>query len=230
MDNNVDIQYFNDHKVWADLDGIQGIGFDENENIVYGNPEHADLAKLIKLMIEYEKPGSNHRLLDRQIQKIKESHPDYHVVGKEKPLEYYRIIDVTKQINDIMIDAEKKYADYYYLSNTVKYLKYLTLVGPKMKYDLKEKDEFLKHSLYIYDGEIVDRDVLGNIVYGYLGKVMGIAEIPMYAVPGIEQIVKGTSDISWYHSYFDDPRDQVRIKQGADIYDYWHQGQTRKYL
>ena len=121
-----------------------------------------------------------------------------------------------------MKDAEKQYAIYYYAPDAMKYLTFLLLVAPNMKYDLKSKDEFLAHSLYIYDGEIVDRDVLGNIVYGYLGRVMGINELPLYTVPGLEQIYKNTSDPNWGYSYYDDPRDQARIMQGVDIYDLWH--------
>ena len=222
IEENADIAYFNNNKAWADLNGLQGIGFDANGDIVYGNPEHKDLAKLIQLMIEYEKPGANQQLIERQIEKIKATHPDYDVVGKEKTLEYYQIIDITDRLNEIMKDAEKQYAIYYYAPDAMKYLTFLLLVAPNMKYDLKSKDEFLAHSLYIYDGEIVDRDVLGNIVYGYLGRVMGINELPLYTVPGLEQIYKNTSDPNWGYSYYDDPRDQARIMQGVDIYDLWH--------
>ena len=88
IEENADIAYFNNNKAWADLNGLQGIGFDANGDIVYGNPEHKDLAKLIQLMIEYEKPGANQQLIERQIEKIKAAHPDYDVVGKEKTLEY----------------------------------------------------------------------------------------------------------------------------------------------
>lgn len=39
---------------------------------------------------------------------------------------------------------------------------------------------------------------------------------------GYAQVKAGTSDIRYFSSYGDDPRDQARIVQGISIYNKWH--------
>ena len=222
IEENADISYFNNGKVWADLNSLQGIGITDDGTIIMGKQLDPLNEEMLRLKLEYMKPNSDKTKILKRINEIKSQRSDLNTVRYEEPLEYYRIVDITDRLNEIMKDAEEKYSYLADDQSIFKYLTFMFLVAPHMKYDLKRKEEFLAHSLYIYDGEIIDRDVLGNIVYGYLGRVMGISELPLYSVPGLEQVFDGTYDPNWGYSYFDDPRDQVRIMQGVNIYDSWH--------
>ena len=87
-------------------------------------------------------------------------------------------------------------------------------------YDIKYWPEFQEHSFFIFDGEIVSRDDLGNILYGYLGKTRNYFGLTLEAFAGVNQAKKSKPRLEWIGSFFDDPRDQKRILQG--IYIYWN--------
>ncbi|MNY23198.1 hypothetical protein D3C86_1568520 [compost metagenome] len=48
------------------------------------------------------------------------------------------------------------------------------LVKNKAPLDLKNQPYWREYRHFIYNGEVVDNDVPGNIVYGYMGKVLGL--------------------------------------------------------
>lgn len=72
--------------------------------------------------------------------------------------------------------------------------------------------------LYVFDGEIVSRDALGNILYGYLGKVCGLNGLELAGGAGLNQISSGNSNPLWFWTLFDDPRDSSRIREGIQLY------------
>ena len=74
----------------------------------------------------------------------------------------------------------------------------------------------------MFNGEIVDKDAPGNIMYGYMGKAYGIPDIVLYAAAGYAQISAGTSKLSFWNSFFDDPMDQDNIRRGIEIYETVH--------
>lgn len=64
-------------------------------------------------------------------------------------------------------------------------------------------------------------ETIGNFHYGYVGSsCFGVTTLKTFA--GLAQIVSGTSDMSYYDSYFDDPADQEDIQWGINIYNAEH--------
>jgi hypothetical protein len=66
---------------------------------------------------------------------------------------------------------------------------------------------------YYWTGEVI-----GNFHYGYTGATV-FPDIILLSAAGLVQIISGTSDISYWSSYFDDPLDQTYIQSGIDSYD-----------
>lgn len=73
------------------------------------------------------------------------------------------------------------------------------------KYDIKHGDPSMEHA--------------GNFNYGAMGRAAGLSEFELKAGGGFQQIRDGTSDVSFYNSYADDPVDQHYIEKGIDYYD-----------
>ena len=64
-------------------------------------------------------------------------------------------------------------------------------------------------------------ETIGNFHYGYVGhSVFGSDTLKRAA--GLIQIISGTSDFSFWNSYFDDPRDTEDIQWGIDVYNQEH--------
>jgi hypothetical protein len=57
-----------------------------------------------------------------------------------------------------------------------------------------------------------------NFNYGLTGRAAGFSELILRINAGIYRIRTGTSSLSFYDSYFDDPKDQKYIKKGIDYY------------
>lgn len=55
---------------------------------------------------------------------------------------------------------------------------------------------------------------IGNIHYGYVGIAADIPGVTLRSAAGLAQIMAGTYKMSYWSSYFDDPRDQVEINRG----------------
>ncbi len=65
---------------------------------------------------------------------------------------------------------------------------------------------------FYYSGEII-----GNFHYGYTGATV-FPDTVLLSAAGLVQIISGTSDISFWDSYFDDPMDQTWIEEGIRVY------------
>ena len=100
-------------------------------------------------------------------------------------------------------------------------LPFRRLVGNASIMDLKNQPEW-QHSACIYDGEIVDQDAMGNINYGFFGRHCNIPEVVLIAGAGYAQISAGTSDLDFWITFGDDPRDCYRVIQRIDIYEQCH--------
>ena len=88
--------------------------------------------------------------------------------------------------------------------------------------DLKNQPEW-QRSAYIYNGELVSQDALGNINYGYFGTFCNFPKIVLIAAGGFAQYrSSGNVNLEFWYSLNDDPRDTFRVLQGIDIYDLWH--------
>ena len=84
--------------------------------------------------------------------------------------------------------------------------------------DLKNQSEW-QNSAFIYDGEVVSQDALGNINYVYFGKYCNFPDSVLISAGGVAQVLAGHSKIEHIYAFFDDPRDTYRIMQGMDIYE-----------
>ena len=80
------------------------------------------------------------------------------------------------------------------------------LVRGKAVLDLKNRAQYKTNSTYIFEGEIVDADALGNIVYGYIGEYLGIPRWVLLSGGGFDQTVTGTASEEFYEYNFDDPK------------------------
>lgn len=64
-------------------------------------------------------------------------------------------------------------------------------------------------------------ETIGNFHYGYVGSTC-FGETTLKTAAGFVQILSGTSDISYWNSYFDDPADQEDIQWGINVYNNEH--------
>lgn len=64
-------------------------------------------------------------------------------------------------------------------------------------------------------------ETIGNFHYGYVGSVF-FGETTLKSAAGFIQILSGTTDIKYFNSYFDDPRDQKDIQWGINRYSAEH--------
>lgn len=64
-------------------------------------------------------------------------------------------------------------------------------------------------------------DVINNVHYGYVGRVLFSESMLLIAGGGV-QILTGTSDLGYWNSNFDDPRDQYMISYGVNLWDQAH--------
>lgn len=90
------------------------------------------------------------------------------------------------------------------------------------KWDLKQKNEWQQSSLYYFEGELVDSDAPGNIMFGYMGKAYGIPNDVLHLGAGYAQISAGTSSWDWLTTFGDDPIDSNNIDRGISFYNKWH--------
>lgn len=88
-------------------------------------------------------------------------------------------------------------------------------VKNKGPWDYKQK---LKGNYYTLFGEVVSKQDIGNIHYGYVGTALGVSAVTLLKAAGVAQIKAGTSEWKYWWSNFDDPRDQDMIRWGIKLY------------
>lgn len=126
--------------------------------------------------------------------------------------------DVTEKLNNYMRNAASNYSDMrdrYWVENL---MDFKNLVANKQEMDLKNQPEW-QNSAFIYDGELVSQDALGNINYGYFGKYCNFPDSVLMAGAGVAQLMDGNRKLEFYITLFDDPRDSYRVLQGIEIYE-----------
>ena len=143
-----------------------------------------------------------------------------------KPYTYYEMgRDTTDEILELMGVTEKKYAEQKKRGWVLNLDFFKNVVNNNGELDLKNLSAYQTNATYVFDGEIVDRDALGNITYGYFGRYLRIPILFLLYGAGYAQYKAGTSNWDFFFSYGDDPRDQYRIMQGILLYDRLHEQQ-----
>ena len=173
-------------------------------------PEDSEERERIQVEIDRldeENKENNYELLSV----VSDSSYDFYVLGE----------DVTEQFNAYMRQTEVNYAHMHNRPWIANLKDFYLLVRGHGEMDLKNQPEW-NHSAYIYDGELVSQDSLGNINYGYFGKFCNFPDAILICAGGVAQILAGNSSIEFYYTAFDDPRDTFRVLQGIDIYNLWH--------
>lgn len=130
-------------------------------------------------------------------------------------------VDITDKLNTAMrINAAtlNKYKSNENYIKTVVY--FIDKVKPGGEWDFKSQDEWAldSNTTYVYNGTELRYDDIGNIHYGYVGRVIFNSKILLVA-GGVVQIYAHTSDWSYWRTNFDDPRDQWAIQFGSAIWD-----------
>ena len=242
-----EIRYFdnNGQRVWADMSTLQGIGVLPDGTYINttGDADADTLYEIIRAEaageISAEEAIWEKAKLARQIavneypedmEEQNELYRDRLVAFLNRDISYFtETPDVTERMEEIMKTAEKAMGDYIFqqylmegaaTDNEVSFFRRMvTDHGP---YDIKYWPEFQAHSFFIFDGEIVSRDALGNILYGYLGKSRDFFNLTLKAFAGINQFGKTRTHLGTIGSFFDDERDQQRIIQGIKIFHRTH--------
>lgn len=79
--------------------------------------------------------------------------------------------------------------------------------------------------MYVLNGELVDKDAPGNIMYRYMGKAYNIPEYILYLAAYYAQISAGTTNPQFLvNTYGDDPIDQKNIERGIKWFNYIYGG------
>ena len=131
---------------------------------------------------------------------------------------YYFGGDVTDKLDEYMKNAAANYADMhnrYWVENVVEFYQ-LVRNGGEM--DLKNQPMW-QNSAYIFDGEIVSQDALGNINFGFFGSYCNFPQSVLMAGAGYAQWRGGNWEWGFITTLLDDPRDTYRVFQGIDIYE-----------
>ena len=237
-----DIRYFdnNGQRVWADMSTLQGIGvLPDGTYINTTGDAYADtLYEIIRAEAageisteeaRWRKTALARKIAENEVpkggMKREKAFKRYLAVFSARTIDYYQIPDYTKQVDLYMRWAESVCIQMLQddgLSADEESLQknklFAFLVMPGGPFDLKELPIFQAHSLFIYNGEIVSRDMFGNYLYGYLGKVLGYDDDTLQKMAGSVQKATGTSDENWEGTDGDDPRDRERIQQGIQWY------------
>lgn len=192
-------------------------------------PENAKLydKQLLELMQRRDELEEGSRERARVEDKIDEIYHASNASTREvypyQPYTFYVLgEDITDRLNEYMRQTE---VDYAYMHNRpwVENLKdFYLLVRGHGEMDLKNQPEW-KHSAYIYNGELVSRDALGNINYGYFGTFCNFPKMVLIAAGGFAQWRASRKvNLEFWYTLNDDPRDTFRVLQGIDIYNLWH--------
>ena len=137
-------------------------------------------------------------------------------------------VDITRKLNTEMkkntaLLAQNAIENRYMPALTILY--FVDHVRPGGEWDFKSREDWGLRSdtIYLYNGLKLRFDDIGNIHYGYVGRVLFSRE-QLLVAGGAVQILAGTSEWAYWKSNFDDPRDQWAIRYGSDLWD-WEVGQ-----
>lgn len=157
----------------------------DGELVVPENAKFYDrqLLELMRQRDELEEGSREREQIEAEIDEIyRMSNSETREVYPYRSYDFYVLgEDVTERLNEYMRQTEVNYAhmhDRPWVDN----LKDL-LVRGHGEMDLKHQPEW-QHSAYIYDGELVSQNALGNINYGYFGTFCNFPKLVLIAAGG----------------------------------------------
>ncbi len=222
--------------VHIEIDGTQyawnehtflAVVMDETEAFI--TPENLlqydeEMLELMRQRDELAVGDSRRDEIEAEIDNIKESADEQTLfVNPVHSYEYYFFGgDITEQLNTLMAQIKEDYVYMHERTWMENLLEFKRLVQNSGDLDLKNQPEW-QHSAFIYDGELLDQDALGNINYGFFGAYCNIPDSVLLACAGYAQIMAGTKELSFWSTFFDDPRDTYRILQGIELYRLWYE-------
>ena len=133
----------------------------------------------------------------------------------------HKVVDITSRLDHAMKENATCLKNYYnehnYIETAAFFAKHVQGGG---EWDLKSQDSWSinRETVYLYNGKLLRYDDIGNIHYGYVGRVV-FSETLLLVAAGAAQIADHSSKWSYYQSYFDDPRDQAAIRFGYHLWD-----------
>lgn len=99
--------------------------------------------------------------------------------------------------------------------------KFVEKVRSGGEWDLKAKKKWKPKTYgatsFTYETKKLQGEDVGNLHFGYVGAVL-FGKTALCAGAGLYQIYSGTSNLKYFTSYFDDPRDTKHIKLGYEIW------------
>lgn len=123
-----------------------------------------------------------------------------------------KAIEIRREAGRIQ-QSESNYAVGVAKSKAYKYRTFASLVRSGGAWDIKSSP-LNPRSTYLWRSQYRTGEFIGNYHYGYMGVNVGIDSNVLRVSAGVYQILSGTSDWSYWRSYFDDPADQVAINFG----------------
>ncbi len=179
---------------------------------------------MLVLLDKLNTNGASEELVNLVVKKYRDENQDS-LIKKNVGITYYLTADdITYKLVEEMMKNEHEIGTRIDSMDIYdKLLEFYHAVRNKGSLDLKQKAEWQQSSLYVFNGELVDRDAPGNILYGYVGKVYGFPDMVLSGAAGVAQIRAGTSALPWVITSFgDDPMDQTNINRGIDFYNEYH--------
>ena len=82
----------------------------------------------------------------------------------------------------------------------------------------------LKTGYLRFDDYGYDRDIWGNIHYGFIGAALGFTQFELLVGAGFAHGRQHAFTLDQFQSNFDDPKDQSAIKMGIDLYNNHYYG------
>ncbi len=133
-------------------------------------------------------------------------------------------VNITNKLNTAMKNNSQTFDKYSKEHNLVDTsLFFMENVKPGGAWDFKAQDDWglNNKTSYIYNNTVLRYDDIGNMHYGYVGRIVYSKEILLF-MGGFVQVCTGTTKLEYITSNFDDPRDQEMILYG---YLLWDQGE-----
>ena len=209
------------------LESFQAVAIGPDGNYIVPenvSPENDRLLQIMQERDSYPEGSAKHALLHNEALTLYATIPlSERNVDPNKEYSFYIFGgDVTQRLNDYMAQAKVDYAHMHERHWFENLGEFKALVQNRGEMDLKNRLGWQK-SAYVYDGELVAQDALGNINYGHFGTFCNIPKVVLIYAAGLAQLLAHREvNEEFWRSGFDDQRDTYRVLQGIKLYNAWN--------